>query len=66
MKAANIFDGTGSTLRADSATGFAYVAEGTGMSAGEQFFVMHAGNPSDPSPIQAGQSIFLQSGATNM
>jgi hypothetical protein len=62
----NVLGPSGAYVRTDNATGLAYVGAGNGSTAPEQYVAYHASNTSERSPVQPGQTTYLQSEQTGM
>ena len=62
----NVLGPSGAYVRTDNATGLAYVGSGNGSTAPEQYVAYHASNTSERSPVQPGQTTYLQSEQTGM
>ena len=62
----NLLGPSGAYVRTDNATGLAYAGTGNGSAAPEQYVAYHAPGTGDLSPVQPGQTTYLQSKQTGM
>jgi hypothetical protein len=62
----NLLGPSGAYVRTDNATGLAYAGPGNGSAAPEQYVAYHAPGTGNLSPVQPGQTTYLQSEQTGM
>jgi hypothetical protein len=62
----NVLGPSGAYVRTDNASNLGYVGSGNGSTAPEQYVAYHASNTSERSPVQPGQTTYLQSEQTGM
>ena len=63
----NIISPTGQYVRNDNASNFAYVGNGTGLTAPERYIAYHPTNPfTDASPIDPYETCYLKNEATGL
>ena len=62
----NVLGPSGSYVRTDNTTGLAYVGSGNGSTAPEQYVAYHGPDTSNMTPVQPGQTTYLQSEQTGM